>query len=107
MSFRQIGELCRDVIAEAELAARGQNVGHEQESGPSGMKPAVTATQGGYRSRGPSEADGTKLVLIKTDIGMPSVQKRRPTRKGYAIPPLGRPMLVWSNDHAVSPTSSA
>jgi hypothetical protein len=33
MSFKSIGELCRDVIAEAELAARGQNGGHKLKSG--------------------------------------------------------------------------
>jgi hypothetical protein len=33
MSFKSIGELCRDVIAEAELAARGHNGGHKLKSG--------------------------------------------------------------------------
>jgi hypothetical protein len=90
MSFKSIGELCRDVIAEAELAARGHNGGHEQKGGAR-LSSAVTAKREEEAPRGPSTgADGTKLRLV-VDNGWRR-DYRRP--KGSPSPALRHPLLM-------------
>jgi hypothetical protein len=129
MSFKSIGELCRDVIAEAELAARAsksrKNLGSAPlwEEGESeaplpslevapanrvkgrGAKPRQVQNRGVARAR---EEDDTRSVVppalvLVVDNGMRGVH-RRP----YGASPASAPrspllMLVGGRDHATLP----
>jgi hypothetical protein len=129
MSFKSIGELCRDVIAEAELAARAsksrKNLGSAPlwEEGESeaplpslevapanrvkgrGAKPRQVQNRGWARSREGDDArtvNAPALVLV-VDNGMRGVH-RRP----YGASPASAPrspllMLVGGRDHATLP----
>jgi hypothetical protein len=97
MSFRTIGELCRDVIAEAELAARGHDGGHKLTAGcPSGGadNPPIAVTAGGQTGGDilpVGEVAPAKLKLV-ADTGRRSAIL--PPRKGHFAPALRRPVLV-------------